>query len=254
MKKHYLFFVIVIIYSKFQAQEQFNDVDSDLVYAYSHVKSAYKSNNITHLKYYANRSLEAFKRAKPKLKACNCETAYDNAYDGIELLAHVDNAETFEDGRFYVKRARDLAKQSIIELDKCTVGNTAKKTEEAAPETLNNDIATLQHEQNKLKEMQEELRLKGQQIKAKIEEQKQKELDLKKEQLINSYNEVIATNIKTYNELLETCNCKYEVFKPIDKTETIKTKSVEEIKTYFVNGLKDLTSNYLSQLELCDVD
>tara|TARA_R110002049_G_C9175812_1_gene562621 strand:+ start:675 stop:1091 length:417 start_codon:yes stop_codon:yes gene_type:complete len=121
MKKNYLFFLFITICAFSYGQKNCEEADSDLIYAYSHVKSAYNSNNIDHLKHYANRSLESFKRAKPKLKTCGCEVAYNKVYDAIELLENVESAKTNEDGRFYVKRTRDLAKECITEMDKCTV-------------------------------------------------------------------------------------------------------------------------------------
>jgi hypothetical protein len=128
MKKNHLFFLFITICAFSYGQENCSEADSDLIYAYSHVKSAYNSNNIHHLKYYANRSLEAFKRARPKLKACGCDVAYNKAYDAIELLENVESAKTNEDGRFYVKRTRDIAKASITEMDKCTVAIDENRT------------------------------------------------------------------------------------------------------------------------------
>ncbi|MEJ2113878.1 MAG: hypothetical protein P8X62_09385 [Flavobacteriaceae bacterium] len=64
--------------------------------------------------------MEAFERTKDKLESCGCEKAYNFAYDIVELLRNVESSETNEDGRFYVKRARDLAKETINELELCT--------------------------------------------------------------------------------------------------------------------------------------
>jgi hypothetical protein len=128
MKKNYLFFLFATICAFSYAQENCSEADSDLIYAYSHVKTAYNSNNIYHLKEYANKSLESFKRAKPKLKACGCEVAYNKVYDAIELLENVENAKTNDDGRFYVKRAREIAKESITEMDICTAAIDSKST------------------------------------------------------------------------------------------------------------------------------
>lgn len=131
MKKNFLFFLFIIICAFSYGQENCDEADSDLIYAYSHVKSAYNSNNIDHLKYYAKRSLECFKRARPKLKACGCEVAYNKVYDAIELLENVKSAKTNEDGRFYVKRTREIAKESITEMDKCTLAIDEKNAKVA---------------------------------------------------------------------------------------------------------------------------
>lgn len=242
MRNFYIFLLLLTIPQTFYGQSYCEDANSDLIYAYSHVKSAYNSNNISHLKYYAKRSLKAFERAKEKLTKCGCETAYNLAYDGSELLAKVDITKTYEDGRFYVKRAREIGKQSVIELDKCTI-----------PIDENEELTTLQIEQSKLKQQQKELKLKEAEIKLKLAKQQEKELLIKKEQLIKSYNSVMSSNIETYNKALEICDCDHEAFSNnIENQKEVKSKSIEEIKTYFINNLKGLTVNYLSQLNLCD--
>lgn len=223
-------------------QSQCSDAESDLNYAYSHVKSAYDSNNVTHLKYYANRSLESFKRAKPKLNTCNCTAAYNNVYDSIELLAKVDGVDKYEDGRFYVKRARELAKQTIIDLDKCTVITTEDEV-----------LLALESEKSSLEQQQLELKQREQALKLKLAEQKDKELLLKKEQLINAYKSVISTNVKTYNDALKVCDCEtQEILVETQQLDTLATKSIEDIKFHYIKNLKGLTSTYLSQLNLCD--
>lgn len=242
MKNFYIFLLLFTVCLPFYGQSDCEDANSDLIYAYSHVKSAYNSNNISHLKYYANRSLKAFERAKEELTKCGCEAAYNLAFDGSELLAKVDIAKTYEDGRFYIKRAREIGKQSVIELDKCTIPINEKE-----------ELTALQIEQSKLKQQQKELKLKEADIKLKLAKQQEKELLLKKEQLIKSYNSVISSNIETYNKALEICDCDHEaLLNNLENQKEVKSKSIEEIKTHFINNLKGLTSNYLSQLNLCD--
>lgn len=244
MEKSYLIVMLFFISAVTFGQSKCGDADSDLLYAYSHVKSAYKSNNITHLKYYSNRSYEAFQRSKDKLKECGCAKAYDLAYDGAELLGHVENAKTFEDGRFYVKRARELAQQSIVELDKYTV-MTAEES----------DLHALRSEKEQLERLQQELAAKEEEVKAKLAAQKEKETELQKEKLIIAYKEAIANNLKTYNNILEICDCDPDTLKDIaPKEENIESKSVEEIKIHLIKNIKDLTSNYLTRLDLCDED
>lgn len=244
MKKNYLFFTLfVIVYSQFQGQTDCSDADTDLIFAYSHVKSSYDSKNISQLKYYAKKSLESFESAKPKLKDCGCKTAYKNANDSAELLSKAETSKTFEDGLSLVKKARDIAKQSIIELDKCS-----------APYPNNDALAALKMEQDNLKQQQNELKIKEEQIKLKIAELQEKELQSKKESLINSYKNILSSNVKVYNETLKICDCKnYEVLTDInDDPENLYEKSLSDIKIYYLSSIKELTSNYLTQLKLCD--
>ncbi|WP_100612526.1 hypothetical protein [Confluentibacter lentus] len=247
MEKHYLFLCFALSSLVFYGQTACDDANSDLIYAYSHAKSSYNSNNISHLKYYANRSLEVFERSKKKLKECGCDTAFDLAFEAAQLLAKVETAETYEDGRFFVKRARDIAQQSVTELDKCTI-----PTKDIQVSNGSDQLFSLQMEQEKLKQQQEELKRRAEEIKVKLAEQNDMELKLKKEQMINSYKSAISSNIESYNNALKVCNCAHEPIKLDDKTTDVSQKSVDEIKSYYLNSLKGLTSNYLAQLNSCD--
>lgn len=245
MKKNYLFVLFFIFCLNFQGQTNCSEADPDILYAYSDVKDSYESNNISHLKEYAYKSLKAFERAKPKLLNCGCEASYNLAYDAAELLAKVDATETYEDGRFYVKRARDIAKQSLIELEKCTAS-----TQEENSSNHGDELASLKDEQAKLKQQQMELKLKEQEIKLKLEEQNKKELQLKKEKLISQYDSVISTNVKSYNNALELCNCNHEKL-TVKNNSGSTSQSIEDIKAHYLNSLKLLAKTYLSYLDTC---
>lgn len=246
MKNYYLFLILITSFS-INAQTNCDDANSYLVSAYSHVKDAYDSNNISHLKYYANRSLESFKLSKKNLSDCDCKKALDLSNKAIDLLAKVENAKTNEDGRFYVKRARDISKESVIEIDKCSAStSTFNDTNES------DELADLQNEQLKLIKQQEALKLKEAEIKKKLTVQSNKALKLKKEQLILSYKSVITSNIKTYNETLKICNCNFEPIEAADSQDYLSTESIQLIKNHYTNELKALATNYLLQLNSCD--
>lgn len=242
MKRNYLFYLFIIVCLKFQGQTNCSEADSDLIYAYSDIKTSYESNNISHLKYNAHKSLEAFKLAKPKLKSCGCEASYNLVYDAIELLERVDPTETYEDGRFYVKRVRELAKQSIIELDKCTAGAVVQK---------DNSLETLQNEQEALRKQQMELKAKEKEIQLKLKQQQEKELTLQKEQKISEFETVLSTSLKNYNDILKICNCESEITAFNENSDTLKDKNLEEIKTYYIKIIKSVSSDYLSALNSC---
>ena len=241
-----LLILFILTFNAFYGQSDCDNANSDLIYAYSHVKSAYESNNKDHLKHYSNRSKETFERAKKNLKKCGCETAYNMAYDAVELLSKVEPTETFEDGRFYVKQVRDIAQKSITKLDKCTVGSN-----DVASNT-NDALTELEMEQKRLQEQQEALKRKSEELKAKMAEQNEMALKLRKEELANSYRSVIASNIETYNNSLKTCNCNHEPLKVTESEPDIYTISMEAIKSFYMERIKKLTSNYLSQLNACD--
>ncbi|WP_339917599.1 hypothetical protein [Yeosuana marina] len=241
MKKNYLFFLFILICLKFQGQTNCSEADSDVIYAYSDVKTSYEANNISHLKEYAYKSLMAFKRALPKLKDCGCETSYNHAFDAVDLLEKVEPAETYEDGRFFVKRARDIAKESIIELDKCT-----------AADQKDNSLSQLKDEQETLKQQQLELQQKEKEIRMKLAAQKEKALMLKKEQMITEYKSAISVSVKNYNDILKISDSKNTISVPNESADSLNTKSIDEIKTYYLKSLKGLASTYMSYLNDCE--
>ena len=246
MKNYYLFFLLITAFT-INGQTAFDEANYYLGSAYSHVKDAYDSNNISHLKYYSNRSVESFELSKPTLKSCGCVTALKLADKAIETLVKVEDAETFEDGRFYVKRGRDITKESMIEIDKCSAGVYNTNSVEIIDTS---ELSEIQNEQLKLKQQQEALKLKEQELKSQLAEQKEKELTLKKKQLILSYESAVNANVKTYNETLNVCNCNHDPLK-FTESNDLSSESIENIKSHYSSSLKTLATNYLSQLEVC---
>lgn len=249
MKQFYLIIGFLITLNSYgQNNNDCYDANSYLVNAYSHVKESYDSNNISHLKYYANRSLEAFKLAINALENCDCEAALDLSNKSIELLAKVDPVETFEDGRFFIKRARELSKKSVIEIDKCAY---AKASYEDTETNKKAELSDLQKQQEDLRKQQEALKLKAATIKNKLALQEEKALALKKEQLMISYKTDIDTHVKTYNNTLKMYGCDVIPLEAIESTINISEKRSEDIKQYYLDQLKALTTAYLSRLDAC---
>lgn len=242
MKKIYIFLIFSSVVLSAFGQSECLDAQSDLNYAYSHVKSAYESNNLSHLKYYSKRSLDAFDRAKAYLENCNCRNSYDLAFKAHELLGKVENAELFEDGRFYVKRARELAQKSINEFEICS-----KYTIE------DEALVELEYEREKLKEQQEKLRQKELEIKQQLLRKEQKELLLKKEKLIAINEEALTTNILAYNNMLSACECNSTVSRSSLSNENLLSKSIAQIKLFYLNSAKEITASYLSSLSQCKI-
>lgn len=230
------------------AQINCEDANYYLGSAYSHVKKAYDSpNNISDLKYYSNRSLESLKLAKNALNTCDCKKVIDLTNKGIDLLAQVEDAETDEAGRFFMKRARDVCKESLVEIDKCSLG--VNITDNNIESKENNAIVTLQNEQLKLKKQQDALKQKEEEIKRQLALQQKKELELNKNTLVLSYKKATAKQIKTYSETLKALGCQYKSIEP--NTPFEDGFDVRDVKTHHINYLKALASNYIDQLNTC---
>ena len=239
MKQCYLIAVFILCINV-NAQSDCQTAHSDIIYAYSHVKSAYDSNNVTHLKDYSNRSFEAFNRAKTVLENCGCETSYNKAYDAADLLEKVASVSTFEDGRFYVKRAREIAKDVINELEICT---KLSEEEEA--------MVALEQEKLKLKQQQIELAIKEELLKEQLAEKAAKEILLKKEQLIRKSETALNANISTFNDALNACNCEVKVEKVSYQKDKLLDKNLNQIKKEYLTLFKKMTNNYLEKLNAC---
>lgn len=174
MKKICLLLLISIIYSESQSQNSgCTEADSNLIYPYSNVKSAYESNNIQHLKYYSDKSLKSFEDAKINLKKCGCDTGFELAYTALELIAKVEAASTFEDGRFFVKKAKEITQKCITELNKCTIPNSIETEKIVSIEEKEGDnLKALQQEKVKLEQQILALKLKEDDILKRLDAQK----------------------------------------------------------------------------------
>jgi hypothetical protein len=190
-------FLGLIIGSLGYGQTACEDANSYLVSAYSHVKKAYEANNISHLKYYANRSLQSFKSSKKDLVNCGCTPAIDLSEKAIDLLAKVESAKTYEDGRFFVKRARGISKESMVEIDKCAIANY-NKTQASA----NNNVADNANTES---------------------------LQQEKQQLLLTYNDIINNTVKAYNKSLGVCSCNHNKIK--------KTKFLDDLSSLGLDNI-----------------
>ncbi|WP_445737805.1 hypothetical protein [Mariniflexile sp.] len=256
MKKIYLFFLVSIVFSESQGQNSAcTDADSYLIYAYSNVKDAYESNNIQHLKYYADKSLKSFRDAKTNLKKCGCDTAFELAFNAMELIEKVEKAATYEDGRYFVKKAKEITQNSITELNKCTVPtNSAPKKMATTTGKASDDLIALQQEKEKLEQQRLALKLKEEDLMKKMDAKKTKDLQLQKETLIADHKAILNLNISTFNKVLKTYGSTSEL--PMyDKSDTaLLSENVEAIRAYYLNITKDINTAYLEKLNLCKVN
>lgn len=241
MKNSYFFLLFFIVYIQSIAQTKCSSAQSDLNYAYSHIKSAYESNNLTHLKYYGKRSFDAFERSKKALENCNCMQAYNYSYDASSLLTKLVESETYEDGRFYIKRTRELAKKAIQELDLCS-----KLTAE------DEALAELEYERQTLEEQQKQLKLKEAKIKQLLVDKENRELRLKKETLITTNQQAISSNINAFNDMLTACECDARIFVDSLSTENLLSKNLNEIKSYYLRSIRKVTQDYITSLNQCN--
>ena len=252
MKKiyHLIFFLFSI---SVISQTACDDANYYIISSYSHVKDSYESNNVDHVKYYANRAVKSLRSYMDKKDACDCVKAQSLAQKSYDMLAKVDYQETYEDARFFVKRTRDSIKASVIEDDKCSSARAENKVyvadEVTTETTLDTDnLSELQQEQLKLKAQQEALKRKELEIKVKLVAQKEKEEILEKGQLISKYENVLKSNIETYNKTLKVCGSDQGKFTYPKNTEGLENKSISEINNHYKREIKAVTTEFLNAL------
>ena len=120
MKKSYFFFLFFAIYLHSYAQSNCAKSNTDVVYGYSHLKTADSAVNLENLKLWSSRALESFILVKTKSGVCSCEKSYVPIKKIVELLNKVKTSESLIESQGNIKKSRSLAKDVIKALQKCT--------------------------------------------------------------------------------------------------------------------------------------
>ena len=250
MKKIFLFSLFAIPYFNSFSQSTCSDAQSHIFYAFNNAKDGLESNNITDVKYYAKKTLESFKSVQQVLGNCQCENVENYTYESIQKLSKVPRTEKMSDAKYFVAKAKDYAQKIITALDYCTVSDNSFAN------VSTDELSDLEIEELKLKKQQEELLKQQVALKQKLNKQKEEELRIEKQQLIAKSNTALLKNINAYNEVLNVCQCTDKIMgNDLKKNEDLlMSKSVDEIRTYYISSIKDLTSNYMTILSSCDTE
>jgi len=240
-KTHLLMLLVIGIYS-IDAKSDCLDVYGNLNNAYANVTDAYEANNISHLKYYSERSLELFITVQKELKNCHCSKAYELAIDATEILKKIEPAKTYEDGRYFVKRAREIGSETITALDMCTVSTSNE---------FETSLASLDYQQESLAAQEIEIAQKEAELNRLIEERRSTEIKLEKELLVEKNEAAIALNIKSYNNVLSACDCNATIKNENYDVEALLTKEVDVIKHKYLTINQSIALTYLGELKKC---
>jgi len=250
MSKNYLFLLFFCAsFLNLFAQSDCSGAQAYIVYALSNSKSALDANNITHAKHYAEKAKESFENVQASLKNCHCDEVDDLVYNAIDYLSKAKPAVKIEDAYYFAKKGRELAEATIQKLDACTVTQDVVAT---APLNEADGLASIVLQQEQLKQQQKALEQKQAELNQKIIQKKEQELSLKKETLISKMELTVANNIKTFNDALSACDCNMKVLsKPINSADLL-SKSIEDIRLWFMDTLEELSSNYTMKLKDCN--
>ena len=250
MKKKYLLLVLSIIFlnTSHAAVYQEGDVHTNLRIVSKNITEGIKSYNFEGLKYHARLAKKSIETTKSLLESTDCTATYDLSQS---ISTYLDTALLGDDlaaGRSYLYMAEELIDKTFYEYEVCTtVQDDVSETSSGS----NNELSQLEQQQADLKRQQAELEQKANDLKRKLEEQKVKESILEKEVFMTQQDKTIAANIKGYNDLLKNCNCNATVSTTSEDKTTLTSKSIEELKSYYLDKIIRTTENYLQLLHSC---
>ena len=258
MKKAYVFLLCCSTFyfnSTAQSNSNCSEAYSYMVYVVSHIETALKPNTLQHVTYYAERAKDALVRAETALEGCQCDGAKDAAYAGIRYLDKTMASKEYDEALFNTHKGKELAERTMQKLDLCIEGNTPVEAAEELIEvetTTSEELSDIEAAQQQLEAQQKELQRQQAALQQKLAAKKAQELQLQKDALIKELEETVTTNVNSFNKALKACDCDNKTLKAALQKETLKKKSITEIKGSVIKVIKSLTDNYKKQLADCD--
>lgn len=242
MKKNYLFFLLVLVLSHTNGQEQSTDIQSDLADVSINITSGNDTYNIEDLKYHAQRASDAINKVIVSLEASSsCNKALNLANEISGLLKAALVSDNHGDGRINISESKELITQTFYEYDVCSVKGNGHEA-----------LSELEQQQSNLRLQQIELELKAKEIQRKLEEQKVKESFLMKQKFIDVNKKVYTSNVKAYNDQLKACDCNITMSDNVTENVTeLTSKSLAEIKAHYLNKTIAITQTYINNLTSC---
>jgi hypothetical protein len=118
MKTYLTLFACLL--TQFGIQANCTNAYASAGYSLAHAKKSLSSNNFEHQQYYADRSLQAFEKAKLSVEQCGCDASLNPIMDGIENLENALAQTDWDMGRYFTKRALENAQNLLESLDICS--------------------------------------------------------------------------------------------------------------------------------------
>ena len=117
MKKVYLLFFSLLVYSIAQAKDDCELIYSTASYALNHAKSALKANNYEHQKYYSGKALESYEKLSKLLEESQCEGLSEKVQDIIADAIKAADPADWDRGRYYSKKVFTATQDLISHMD-----------------------------------------------------------------------------------------------------------------------------------------
>lgn len=242
MKKNYLIFLLTIVFAQSYGQEKSIDIQSDLAEVSINIESGDDTYNLKDLLYHAQRASVAINKVVSSLEfssTCNNALNLSNEISGLLDAALI--SDNHGDGRINISQCKELITKTFYEFDVCSIKGNG-----------NEALSELEHQQSNLRLQQIELELRAKEIQRQLAEKKAKESSLIKQNFINSNKKIFISNVKSYNDQLNACECNISVSNnKFDNLTELNSKSLAEIKAYYLDKTIAITKIYLDNLNSC---
>lgn len=253
-----------------------NQAFSTANYAVANTNKAYDGNNIAHIREWTEKAMEAFSEVEEITADCGCIQVSDFAYEGYLACDKAQVEKTFEQSRFFAKRARDKAKEMMDALSKCTnipisdieARKFAGSTDyTSADYDTSNSANDLNVQQENLLAQQEKLLEQQQKLQEQIAEQ-QKQVNALKQQRANELvqqkkiklNAEIALKEmqKSYAKLATSVGC-HEAMKAANVSitkpmEALENETLTATKIYYTQKLNEIVDMFNKSFSQCSSD
>lgn len=278
LMKKVISFLTLLIPIALQAQNSSCEkAYSKASYALLHVQKALKADNFDHQMYFAERAYEAFSETQESLQGCNCKTASEAVYEGVQNSQSAINPDKWETGRYFCKKALENARTLIDAISICNgsgssgytpseittdVGDISTSVENdalitAKTESIQQQQLTLEQKRQQLLEEQKKLE---EQIR-KQEELKQqmvqnREIELQNQIKLKADSEAAIQNLeRALSNLFDTYNCSNVNLSSnnsyLRDNDVLYNETLEQTKLFYMNKTIEVLNNALSQYQKC---
>lgn len=279
LMKKVIFFLALLIPIALQAQNSSCEkAYSKASYALLHVQKALKADNFDHQMYFAERAYEAFSETQESLQGCNCKTASDAVYEGVQNSQSAINPDKWETGRYFCKKALENARTLIDAISICNESGFSTSYTPSETTTEISDISTdvendalITAETESIQQQQLTLEQKRQQLmeeQKKLEEQIRKQEELKQQMVQNreielqnqiklkTDSEAAIQNLeRALSNLFDTYNCSNINLSSnnsyLRDNNVLYNESLEQTKLFYMNKTIEVLNNALSQYQKC---
>lgn len=263
-----------------QAQGSCDEAFSAASYSIAHTENAFEATNMEHVQEWSEKALETFSEVESITIDCDCNTAADYAYKGYSAAEKCLNQDSWEEARYYSKKAMESAREMMNALSLCShmsidniLAYKGSEKPSRSTEGVHTEVSNggQQNKSNVIEQQKQELLQKQKLL---LEQQRTIEQQLNKQKLLEEKlikereteflqqkkikeNAEIAIDIikKNYEKLLHSIGCDANLNKlNVDfyrEVEDINNENLKDTKTFYVDRVNEIAEKYALKFADC---